>query len=184
MGVIRINPIIFEGAPAEQEGRLQKEMAVYALLDALSISYARLEHDPAGTIADCSAVEQILKVPICKNLFLCNTQKTQFYLLLMPGNKKFMTKELSKQLGCARLSFADAEAMEKYLNITPGSVSVLGLMYDQDCAVRLLIDEALLQETYIGCHPCVNTTSLKIRLQDILQIFLPHTRHIPDFVRL
>lgn len=159
------------------DGRLLKEMAVYELLDNLEIPYLRVDHEEAATVDDCHDVDEALGIHICKNLFLCNRQKTDFYLLMMPGLKKFKTKELSAQLGTARLSFAEAEYMEAFLNITPGSVSVMGLMNDKEHRVRLLIDQELLQDEFVGCHPCVNTASLKIRMQDILEKFLPHVGH-------
>ena len=158
-------------------GRLLKEMAVYELLDELEIPYLRVDHEAAATVDDCHEVDEALWIHICKNLFLCNRQKTDFYLLMMPGLKKFKTKELSAQLGTARLSFAEAEYMEAFLNITPGSVSVMGLMNDREHRVRLLIDQELLQDEFVGCHPCVNTASLKIRMKDILEKFLPHVGH-------
>ena len=158
-------------------GRLLKEMAVYELLDELEIPYLRVDHEAAATVDDCHEVDEALGIHICKNLFLCNRQKTDFYLLMMPGLKKFKTKELSAQLGTARLSFAEPEYMEEFLNITPGSVSVMGLMNDREHRVRLLIDQELLQDEFVGCHPCVNTASLKIRMKDILERFLPHVGH-------
>ncbi|MDE6603850.1 MAG: prolyl-tRNA synthetase associated domain-containing protein [Lachnospiraceae bacterium] len=158
-------------------GRLLKEMAVYELLEKLEIPYLRVDHGAAATVDDCHDVDEALGIHICKNLFLCNRQKTDFYLLMMPGLKKFKTKELSAQLGVARLSFAEAEYMEEFLDITPGSVSVMGLMNDQEHRVRLLIDRELLQDAYVGCHPCVNTSSLKLRMKDILVKFLPYVGH-------
>ena len=158
-------------------GRLLKEMAVYELLDELEIPYLRVDHEAAATVDDCHDVDEALGIHICKNLFLCNRQKTDFYLLMMPGLKQFKTQELSTQLGTARLSFAEAEYMEEFLNIMPGSVSVMGLMNDKEHRVRLLIDRELLQDEFVGCHPCVNTASLKIRMKDILEKFLPHVGH-------
>lgn len=159
------------------KGRLSKEMAVYELLEKLEIPYLRLDHEVTASIEDCHNVDQLLGIHICKNLFLCNTQKTDFYMLMMPGEKKFKTKELSAQIGSARLSFAGPEFMEEFLDITPGSVSVLGLMNDHNCRVRLLIDQDVLQEEYVGCHPCINTSSLKIKTKDILDKFLPYVKH-------
>lgn len=159
------------------KGRLLKEMAVYELLDELKISYQRVDHEAAATVDDCHDVDEALGIHICKNLFLCNRQKTDFYLLMMPGLKKFKTKELSAQLGVARLSFAEAEYMEEFLDITPGSVSVMGLMNDKEHRVRLLIDSELLQDEFVGCHPCVNTSSLKLRMKDVLEKFLPYVGH-------
>lgn len=159
------------------KGRLLKEMAVYELLDELKISYQRVDHEAAATVDDCHGVDEALGIHICKNLFLCNRQKTDFYLLMMPGLKKFKTKELSAQLGVSRLSFAEAEYMEEFLDITPGSVSVMGLMNDKEHRVRLLIDSELLQDEFVGCHPCVNTSSLKLRMKDVLEKFLPYVGH-------
>ena len=165
-------------------GRLPKEMAVYELLEKLEIPYLRLDHEVTASIEDCHNVDQLLGIHICKNLFLCNTQKTDFYLLMMPGEKKFKTKELSSQIGSARLSFADPEFMEEFLDITPGSVSVMGLMNDHDGRVRLLIDQDVLKDEYVGCHPCINTSSLKIKTSDMLEKFLPYVQHDYTVVEL
>jgi Ala-tRNA(Pro) deacylase len=132
----------------------------------------------------CNVIDAVLGVTICKNLFLCNRQKTVFYLLMMPGDKKFKTKELSRQIDSARLSFADPEDMLKYLDIEPGAVSIMGLMNDPGRAVQLLVDEDVLRGEFIGCHPCVCTVSLKLRTEDILQKFLPATGHTLRTVRL
>jgi len=156
--------------PADK--REEKELKVYELLDSLKIKYERLDHLPAATIEDCEEVDKVLGTKMCKNLFLCNAGKTEFHLLLMRGEKKFVTKDFSKKIGSSRLSFASAEYMEKYLNITPGAVSVLGLMNDTEKKVKLHIDSDLLTDEFIGCHPCVNTSSLKIKTTDITDIFL------------
>lgn len=166
------------------EGRIEKEMRSYALLDSLGLEYRRVDHEHADTIEACEQVEGLLECKICKNLFLTNRQQTDFYLLIMPGEKPFKTKLLSKQIGSARLSFASAEHMEKYLDITPGSVSILGLMNDKGGAVRLLVDRDLLKEEYFGCHPCINTTSLRLKTADVLEKLLPAMGHEPTFVDL
>lgn len=176
--------VLMEGRPTEQEGRLEKEMRVYDLLDSLCVSYQRLDHQPAMTMEICTRIDEVLDASICKNLFLCNRQKTAFYLLMMPGDKPFKTKDISAQIGSSRLSFADAEDMEKYLNITPGSVSVLGLMNDKENAVQLLIDEDVLEGTFVGCHPCVNTSSLRILTRDLIHIILPAIKHSYITVKL
>lgn len=164
--------------------RLEKETRVYDFLDKLHISYEGVDHDVAPTIEACQAIETELGILPCKNLFLRNRQKTTFFLLLMPGEKKFVTKDLSSQLNISRLSFAEPDFMEKYLDVEPGSVSVLGLMNDKDWYVDLLIDKDLLESEYLGCHPCINTSSLKIKTSDILEIFVKRTGHRPRFVTL
>lgn len=173
-----LDPTLYYGRPSNETGRLAKEIRTYDLLDQLQIPYWRLDHDATATIEACHDVDQHLNIEICKNLFLCNAQKTDFYLLMMPGHKKFKTARLSKQIGSARLSFADPEFMEQFLDITPGSVSVLGLMNDQENRVRLLIDKDVIEHhEFIGCHPCINTSSLKISTRDILEKFLPFVNH-------
>ena len=180
-----IDPTRYSGRPADCASRLPKEQRCYDLLGRLGISYFRVDHDHADTIEACEAVEQVLGEKICKNLFLCNRQKTQFYLLMLEGEKVFKTRDLSKQLGVARLSFADPADMEKYLDITPGSVSVLGLMNDKNHRVRLLIDADVIDHhEYIGCHPCINTSSLRIRTTDLLEKFLPYVEHPYTVVHL
>jgi Ala-tRNA(Pro) deacylase len=183
MKTIKINPTIYTTRP-DGINRLPKEMATYDLLDKLAIPYFRLDHDETASVDVCYEVEKILEISICKNLFLRNVQKTNFYLLMMPGHKKFLTKDLSGQINSSRLSFSEAEYMEKYLNIKPGSVSVLGLMNDQQQHVKLLIDKEIINDEYVGCHPCVNTSSLKIRTADLLAKFLPYTGHTPTIVEL
>ena len=168
---------LYNGRPVNEDGRLEREIRTYDLLDSLSIPYQRTDHERADNMEACNEIDAVLGVLICKNLFLCNRQKTQFYLLMMPGDKKFKTKELSSQINSARLSFAGAEDMLKYLDIEPGAVSIMGLMNDREHAVKLLIDEDVLQGEYVGCHPCVCTSSLKIRTQDVLEKFLPAVGH-------
>lgn len=168
-----------KGSPADYSDRLDKEKRCYKLLDELGLEYWRCDHPDANanTMEDCLAIDAILEAVVCKNLFLCNRQHTQFYLLMMPGDKVFKTKELSGQLGCARLSFAEPEYMEKYLDITPGSVSVLGLMNDTDNAVQLLVDKDVLAGEYVGCHPCINTSSLKLKKDDIFGPLIKAMHH-------
>ena len=154
---------LVNGRPGDCGGRLAKEIRCYDLLDALGIDYQRIDHEATMTMEACAEVDKVLDAVICKNLLLCNRQCTKFYLLMLPGEKHFKTSVFSKQIGASRLSFASPEYMEKFLDITPGSVSVLGLMNDHENAVELIIDEDILKGEYFGCHPCINTSSLRQR---------------------
>ena len=166
------------GRPQDETGRLEKEIRTYDLLDSLGIEYERVDHEEANTMEACAAVDEVLApAVICKNLFLCNTQKTKFYLLMIKNDKKFKTKEISKQINSSRLSFAPPEYMEKYLDITPGSASVIGLMNDKENEVTLLVDEDVLQAEYFGCHPCINTSSMRLKTADIFGSFLKAVHH-------
>ena len=175
---------LIHGRPETNEGRLPKEIRVYDLLDSLGISYERVDHAPAMTMEVCTAIDEVLEATICKNLLLCNRQGTAFYLLMLPGNKVFKTSVLSKQIGSSRLSFASAEAMAEFLDITPGSVSVMGLMNDHENRVQLLMDQDVLKGEYIGCHPCINTSSLRFLSSDLIEKILPAMGHEPTYVEL
>ena len=174
---------LVNGRPTDTQGRLDKEIRVYDFLDSLGVSYQRIDHEAAMTMEACEEIDRTLEATICKNLLLCNRQETQFYLLMLPGDKVFKTKDLSAQIGSSRL-FAKAEYMEQYLDITPGSLSVLGLMNDKDRMVRLLIDEDVLKGEYIGCHPCINTSSLRLRTKDLAEKIIPAMEHEPTIVKL
>ncbi len=193
---------IYKGRPGNITGRQEREVRVYDLLDSIGVDYDRLDHAPAMTMEVCDAVnaafgrmtleefkaedsnDRTKHAIICKNLFLCNRQKTKFYLLMIPGDKKFLTKNLSAQINSARLSFADAEDMQKFLDVTPGSVSVLGLMNDHGHIVQLLIDSDVLQSEYVGCHPCINTSSLRMKTKDLMEKVIPALQHEPVIVNL
>ena len=173
---------LVNGRPGDD--RLAKELRVYDFLDGLNIDYQRVDHPAAMTMEDCAAIDKVLDAVTCKNLLLCNRQKTAFYLLLIPGDKVFKTKDLSAQIGSSRLSFAAGEDMEELLDITPGSLSVLGLINDKENRVQLLIDSDVLQGEYIGFHPCINTSSLRLKIQDLMEIILPALGRTPTFVHL
>ena len=182
MGILK-DKTVYKGRPSDK--RIDKEEKAYDLLEKCGIEFERVDHDPANTIEECLEVDELLEMEICKNLFLCNSSKTQYYLLLMPGSKKFRTAELSKQIGSSRLSFASYEDMEKMLDLTPGSVTVMGLMNDTENKVRLLIDEDVLKDELFGCHPMINTSSLRFKTEDMVKKLLPAMGHefIPVFLK-
>ena len=175
---------LVDGRPVDCTGRLEKEIRSYDLLDKLGVQYQRIDHEAAMTMEACAEIDRVLDATICKNLLLCNRQCTSFYLLMIPGDKVFKTSELSKQIGASRLSFAKPEYMEQFLDITPGSVSVLGLMNDKENHVQLLIDEDVLKGEYFGCHPCINTSSLRLRTADLMEKIIPAMGHEPRMVTL
>ena len=177
---------LVNGRPKIEDGRFDKEIRVYDFLDKIGVDYQRVDHVAAMKMEECEEVDKTLGdgTAICKNLFLCNRQETDFYLLLIPGDKNFKTKYLSSQIGSSRLSFAKAEYMEKYLDITPGSVSIMGLMNDEEKKVQLLIDEDVMKCEYFGCHPCINTSSLKIKMEDLKNKIILALGHEPIYVKL
>ena len=176
--------VLVEGRPADCTGRLAKEVRVYDLLDKLGVNYQRIDHEAAMTMEACAEIDRVLDATICKNLLLCNRQCTSFYLLMLPGEKSFKTSVFSKQIGSSRLSFADPKYMEEYLDITPGSVSVMGLMNDHDHHVKLYMDEDILKGEYIGFHPCINTSSLRLKTEDLMNKVIPAMGHEPTVVKI
>lgn len=177
--------ILEYGRPADASGREEREIRTYDFLDKLGIQYGRMDHQPVTTIEACEAVDDALGFHICKNLFLTNRKKTEYFLLMMPGLKTFKAKELKGQIDTpGRLSFAHEDKMLEYLDIKPGAVSVMGLMNDKDNNVQLLIDREIAESEYVGCHPCVCTSSLKIRTKDLLETYLPAVGHEPVIVEL
>ncbi|HIW59466.1 MAG TPA: prolyl-tRNA synthetase associated domain-containing protein [Candidatus Anaerobutyricum avicola] len=168
---------LHHGRPADETGRLEKEIRVYDLLDELGMDYYRTDHEAAENMEACNEIDAVLGTIICKNLFLCTANKKKFYLLMMPGDKPFKTKLLSKQIQTSRLSFASPDYMKEYLDIEPGSVSVMGLMNDTENHVQLVIDREVLEDEYLGCHPCINTSSLKLKTKEVLERFLPAVHH-------
>lgn len=176
-GMPQIDTNVYIGRPQNETDRRSKEIKVYDALEKLGIPFSRVDHEAIYTIEGCNQVDKLLEIPLCKNLFLCNSQKTKFYLLMMPGDKRFVTKEFCKQIESPRLSFAPEEFMEEYLDITPGSVSVMGLLNDKEKHVQLVIDKDVLKEDYLGCHPCINTSSIRISMKDLLEKFLPYVGH-------
>lgn len=173
---------LYLGRPKTNDGRLEKEIKVYDYLDNLGIEYYRVDHESAGTMEECQTVEKVLDNVICKNLFLCNRQKTRFYLYVTPHDKHFVTKDFSPKVNSSRLSFGTSEDLERLLNLTPGSVSIMGLIFDTDNVVQLVIDKELLSHKDFSCHPCINTSSIKMKLSDLLEKYIPSTNHIPMFV--
>ena len=176
--------VLVEGRPADCAGRLAKEVRVYDLLDSLGVTYQRIDHEPAMTMEACAEIDRVLDATICKNLLLCNRQCTSFYLLMLPGEKSFKTSVFSKTIGSSRLSFADPKYMEEFLDITPGSVSVMGLMNDKDHHVELIMDEDILKGEYIGFHPCINTSSLRLKTADLMEKIIPAMGHEPRIVAI
>ena len=179
---IDIDPTIYTSRPTDR--RLPKEERVYDLLEKLGVGFSRIDHDAVATIDGCSEIEKLLGIEICKNLFLRNSKGDKYYMLVLPGEKHLVTKDLAKKIGSTRLSFGTPEKMEEYLDLTPGSVSVLGLMNDHEDRVSLLVDRDILKSEYFGCHPCINTTSLKLRTADVFEKILPAVGHEPTFVEI
>ncbi len=175
-----IERTIYSSRPDEK--RSVEEEAVYDVLSALEIPFERVDWLPEDEGSE--NVYQALGIMRLKNLLLCNAQKTKFYLLVMPASVPFKSNVLSKQLGTPRFSFAPEENLRELLHVKPGSASILGLHNDKDRVVNLCIDERVLEQEYYGCHPCVNTTSLKIKTDDILNKFLVHTGHYYTIVRM
>ena len=174
---------LFTGRPQNAEC-IPMEEKVYDFLDNLGIDYKTLKHPAAFTIEECNKVRDKVNAPVFKNLFLTNKQQTNFYLLVMPGEKVFKTKYLSAQINSARLSFANEDFMKQYLGVTPGSVTPLGLINDKDKTVKVLFDRDVLAYDEFACHPCINSATVILRLKDMSDKVVPATGHDITWVTL
>lgn len=163
----------YRGKPKDLDKRQEKERKCYEFLEKIGLDYEVVDHEEASDMDKCLEIETVLGVKICKNIMLCNRQETRFFIFMMPGDKKYVTKDVSKKIGMSRLSFAKEEHLKDYLNVTPGSVSVLGLLNDIDNRVELVIDRDVIGQNHIRCHPCVNTSTLKIKTDDFLTRIIP-----------
>ena len=177
-----IDKTLYTTRPADK--RLPKEERCYDLLERLGVQFERLDHESVDTVDGCDEIGKLLGIEICKNLFLTNSKRDRYYMLMLTGDKHLVTKDLAKKIGSTRLSFGSPEKMEELLDLTPGSVSVLGLMNDHDHCVTLLVDSDIAKSEYFGCHPCINTSSLRIKTADLFDKILPAIGHEPTIVAL
>ena len=164
---------VYRGVPKDIDSRQEKERKCYDFLSKLGIDYEVVDHEEASDMDRCREIESVLGVKICKNIMLCNRQESRFFIFMMPGDKKYVTKEFSKKIGMSRLSFAKEKYLKEFLNVSSGSVSVLALLNDTDNKVELVIDRDVIQQDHIRCHPCVNTSTLKIKTEDFLNKIIP-----------
>lgn len=164
---------VYKGRPENAEGRLPKEIKVYDFLDSIGIEYYCVDHEPAMTVAMCDEIDKALNISICKNMFLCNRQQTEYCVLLMPGHKKYKAGELSKQIGSSRMGFAPEDKMLEFFDITPGSMSITGFLKKESECVALYLDEDIIKEEYFGFHPSINTTSIRIKTKDLIEKIIP-----------
>ena len=162
----------------------KKAAEVCGNLEKIGTEYEIVTHPPVFTLEECQAVNGLIGGRICKNLLLRTDSGKVVYLLMIRDDKRFVTKEVSKKLGCSRLSFASGEYMENLLNTTPGSLSITSLFFDSEKKVALAIDADVLKEEYICCHPSDNTATLKIKTQDVLQKLVPALGIEPKIIEI
>lgn len=153
-------------------------------LDNHGIAYRLFNHNAVETMDDCKEVAKTTGAEFCKNLFLQNRQGTEYFLLLIDQNKKFRTAEVSKLIGKARLSFGDSDKLYEYLGVYPGAITPIGLIFDTDKVVNVLVDKALIKMDEISVHPLVNNATLVLKTKDILCSLMEVTGHKPVFIEI
>lgn len=158
------------------------ERDVYRALDEMGIRYRAVTHPPVFTIEDCKVAEEMLGGIVPKNLFLTPRNKSALYLMLMRPDAAFRTSDISKQIGSSRLSFAGAEPLMRIMRTLPGAISPMGLLFDRERSVQLVVDRALLSEGALLFHPCVNTASIRMSGADFFEKYLPRVGYVPTFV--
>lgn len=171
---------IMEEAPAIYKSPLQK--MAYESLAKLRISFERVETDETITMEDCIQINEKLDMKMVKTLFLCNRQKTIFYLFVTTADKPFNSKKFSDELGTPRVSFAPAELMENILGVKIGAATVFGVLMDKDNLVKVVFDRDVLLEKWYGCSDGTNTGYMKVKTELIVEKFLTDTNHIPAII--
>ena len=156
---------------------------IMARIRALNIPHEYYEHAAAHTMADCLALPYAAPdVTFCKNLLLCNTPKTAFFLYVTLPDKPFRTGDVSKRLGSSRLSFAPPECLPEMLHLESGSLSPLGLWFDTEQRIRLAFDKDVRREGRIAFHPCDNTATVLFDQQVFWEQVVPALEHDPLFI--
>jgi len=166
--------------PKEFENETQR--MIYEALEELKIPFDRVENDFMISMEDCEAVNKKMNTRMAKNLFLCNRQKTEFYLFITKDNKHFNTKIFSKAMGISRVSFAPEETLTEYLGTKIGATTIFSLVYDKDCKVHLVIDKDVLEEKFHACNDGTNNAHIKITTKDLMEKYLKYTKHEPVII--
>jgi Ala-tRNA(Pro) deacylase len=166
---------ISEVAPATYKSDLQKR--VFGALNDLHIPFQRVDTDEAITMDDCVMIDQRLQMKMVKTLFLCNRQQTEFYLFITCGDKSFRSKDFSHALGISRVSFAPAEMLLTMLHTHVGAATVLSMLEDDDNRVKVVMDKDVTAEEWYGCSDGTTTGYMKLRTDDVMNVFLPFVHH-------
>lgn len=149
---------------------------IYELLKTLHIAYEKFEHEAVFTNEQSEKID-IPQVKLnAKNLFLRAEKTRQFYLLTLQHNKQADLKAFAKKVGEKGFSFGSSDELRELMNLTPGSVSPLGLMHDVNSRVKYFLDEDLLKSETIYIHPNINTATVGLSIADFKK-FLAHTGH-------
>jgi Ala-tRNA(Pro) deacylase len=131
------------------------------------IPFGRYDHPPVATCEEASHHLRGIEGVGSKNLFLRNKRGDRYFLVSVPETKRVALNELSKMLGEGKLSFASADALEQFLGVAPGAVTILGLVNDTGRSVTAFVDRELWDADAIQCHPLVNTATVVIAPRDI-----------------
>ena len=167
------------------EGRVSDtEEKVYSKLRELGIGFERVDNDSISTMEECAEVGEVLGTDICKSILACTRNKSEYYLIILPGDKRFVSKLASKAVGSSRLSFASPEDMQELLGTTPGNASPLAVINDCDGKVKLVIDRELAEDEHIACNTGANTTHIRFSTGDLIDKILPAFDHIPEIVEI
>lgn len=169
-------------APESYQTRLQQ--MVYQTLVKLHIPFERVHTDEAITMEDCTQIDATLKMKMVKTLFLCNRQKTNYYLFITCGTKPFRSKDFSNALGVPRVSFAPVDKMEELLQTKVGAATVFSALLDKNQQVQIVFDKDVLAEEWYGCSDGTTTGYMKVRTAQILHEFLTFAGHTPAVIEV
>ncbi len=148
---------------------------IYDWLESRGIEFESVEHAPVLDMSGLSFRDMPHAGCVAKNLFLHDDRRSAYYMISIKGNKRFDIKDFRRRFGTRRLSFADDCELDAILCVKPGSVSPLCLLDDTKCVVRLFIDRDFMDNgAYIGVHPCDNTATLWLKVNDLIDVVAEH----------
>ena len=157
---------------------------VYNTLEALEIPFERVDTDEAITMEDCVEIGKKLDTSIVKTLFLCNRQKTNFYLFVTTEDKPFVTKDFSRALEISRVSFASPEMLFDMLGTKVGSATALSCVFDKENKVKIILDKDAVSSEWYGCSDGTTTGYMKLKTEDLINKYLPFSNHIPTIIEI
>lgn len=151
---------------------------VYELLNSKNIKYEIQEHEAIYNMEELSKIDLLYPESDAKNIFVRDDKKSNYYLITIKGSKKVDLKNFKDKYNTRRLSFSSSEDLLNILNLTPGSVTPIGLLNDKDLKVKFYIDKELIDMNMIGVHPNDNTATIWLKTSDLIGLIKEHGNEI------
>lgn len=174
---------VFIARPCSYGAQVDKSAAVYKKLSGLGINYERIDHPAVYTMEEMDSLGIFNKGVVGKNLFLRDNKGKRHFLVFVFGDKHTDLVSIQNELGIKHVSFGSAERLDKYLGLTKGSVSPLGVINDKASAVEFIIDNEFKGYPCVGVHPNQNTSTVWLSFEDLVKVIKENGNKI-DFINI